>query len=38
MEFEIDKGEWNNGTFNKLNYTVIEKKVNQHYFRETAKL
>ena len=34
----MDKGEWNNGAFLKLQYSVIEKKINQHYFRETTKL
>jgi dynein heavy chain len=38
MEFDIDKSDWNNGSFLKLQFIVIEKKVNQQYFRECAKL
>jgi hypothetical protein len=38
MEFDLEKSEWNNGSFLKLTYSTIEKKVNQTYLRESAKL
>lgn len=28
MDFDVDKGDWNGGAFLKLQFTVIEKKVN----------
>jgi len=27
-----------NGPFLKMSYTYIEKKVNQHYYKESVKL
>ena len=38
MDFELDKQEYYTGTFLKLNYTVIEKRINQYYMREVSKL
>lgn len=28
MEFDLDKTDWNNGSFLKLTFSTIEKKVN----------
>lgn len=39
MEFDLEYHEWMNGPFMKsLYYPVIEKKVNQTYYKETLKL
>jgi dynein heavy chain len=39
MDFDLEYQEWMNGPFMKsLSYPVIEKKVNQHFYRETARL
>ena len=38
MDFDLDKSEYYSGVFLKLNYTVIEKRINQYYMREVNKL
>ena len=38
MEFDLEKEEWLTSSFLKLNYQVIEKKVNSVYMRDILRL
>lgn len=38
MEFDLEKEEWLTSPFLKLNFQVIEKKVNSVYMRDILRL
>ena len=38
MEFDLDKQDWYNGPFLRLQFPPIEKKVGQHYIKEIYRL
>lgn len=38
MEFDIEKRQCNEGPFLKLNFTKIEKKINQEFYRNSIQL